>query len=168
MPANKDDFELHIKSKDIPTDLGHGLSSISIFNGNIALRFPAEDNDRDSRESHNRRGAIMPSLHSLPSPTNTSYLSHVDSSNLEQSEKKIKFVPDYEAGEPIFWRVFEELANNGNGFVAYDRLQEGLVSTAKFFVGEAVLMIEHMEKIGKIEKTEQYHVYRRGNFASPN
>jgi hypothetical protein len=41
-------------------------------------------------------------------------------------------------------------------------LQEGLVSTGKFYAGEAVLMIEHMEKTDKIEKTEQYNVYRIG------
>ena len=83
---------------------------------------------------------------------------------------EIKFTPDYEAGKPIFWRVFKELAKDNNGLVHYEKLHDGLVSTGKFFVGEAVLMIEHMEKIGEIEQTEQYHVYRRrgGNFASPN
>ena len=79
---------------------------------------------------------------------------------------EIKFTPDYEAGKPIFSRIFEELSNDNNGLVNYDRLQERLVSTGKFFVGDAVLMIEHMEKIGEIEKTEQYNVYRRIN-ASP-
>jgi hypothetical protein len=39
-------------------------------------------------------------------------------------------------------------------------LQERLVSTGKFYAGEAVLMIEHLEKIGKIEQTGDYHVYR--------
>jgi hypothetical protein len=55
---------------------------------------------------HKTGGAsIMPSLPSLPSPTNnTSYLSPVDSSNLEP-EEKIKFTPDYHAKEPAFWRV---------------------------------------------------------------
>ena len=47
---------------------------------------------------------------------------------------------------------------NGNryGYVSYDKLQERLISTGKFYAGESVLMIEHMEKIGKIEQTEQY------------
>jgi hypothetical protein len=36
----------------------------------------------------------------------------------------------------------------------------------KILCGEAVLMIEHMEKIGKIEQTENYHVYRRRRSAS--
>jgi hypothetical protein len=30
--------------------------------------------------------------------------------------------------------------------VAYDKLQEGLISTGKFYAGDAVLMIEHMQK----------------------
>jgi hypothetical protein len=76
---------------------------------------------------------------------------------------EIKFTPDFEASKPVFWHVFEELANNGNGFVAYDKLQDRLVSTGKFFVGEAVPMIEHIEKIGKIQNTEHYNVYRRWN-----
>jgi hypothetical protein len=74
---------------------------------------------------------------------------------------------DYEASEPIFLRFFEELSNDNNGLVGYDKLQERLVSTGRFFVGEAVLMIEHMEEIGKIEETEDYHVYRRRMADSP-
>jgi hypothetical protein len=50
--------------------------------------------------------------------------------------------------------VFKELAKDNNGLVHYEKLHESLVSTGKFFVGEAVLMIEHMEKIGEIEQTE--------------
>ena len=46
--------------------------------------------------------------------------------------------------------------------MSYDKLQEGLISTGKFYAGEAGLMIEHMEKIGKIEKTEEYNVYKIG------
>jgi hypothetical protein len=48
MRANKEDFNLHIRSNDIPKDLGFGLSRISIFKGNIVLRFAApDDGDRD-------------------------------------------------------------------------------------------------------------------------
>ena len=74
--------------------------------------------------------------------------------------KEIKFTPDYKASEPIFWYAFRDLSKNG--LVSYDRLQERLISTGKFYAGEAVLMIEHMEKTGKIQKTEQYNVYRIG------
>jgi hypothetical protein len=74
--------------------------------------------------------------------------------------EQIKFTPDYEGGKPIFWHVFKELSNNNNGSVSYYNLQERLVSTGQFFVGEAVLVIEHIEKIAKIEKTEEYNVYR--------
>jgi hypothetical protein len=44
----------------------------------------------------------------------------------------------------VFWHVFKELSNNNNGLVSYYNLQDRLVSTGQFFVGEAVLMIEHM------------------------
>jgi hypothetical protein len=80
---------------------------------------------------------------------------------LEPREEEIKFTPDYEAGEPIFWRVFEELSNDNNGLVDHYKLHGRLLSTGKFYAGEAVLMIEHMEKIHKIEHTGDYHVYRR-------
>ncbi|MFL6318217.1 MAG: hypothetical protein ACJ73C_15975 [Nitrososphaeraceae archaeon] len=82
---------------------------------------------------------------------------------MESKKQKIKFTPDYEAGEPIFWHVFEELSNDGgNGLVDHYKLHGRLLSTGKFFAGEAVLMIEHMEKIGKIEQTGDYNVYRIG------
>jgi hypothetical protein len=65
--------------------------------------------------------------------------------------------------------LFKELANDNNGLVQYDNIQERLIATGKFYAGEAVLMIERMEKIGEIEQTEQYHVYkRRMSAASPN
>jgi len=75
---------------------------------------------------------------------------------------EIKFTPDYKANEPIFWRVFNDISKNSNGLVAYDKLQEGLISTGKFYVGDAVLMIEHMEKTVKIEKTGDYNIYKIG------
>jgi hypothetical protein len=115
---------------------------------------------------HKTGGAsIMPSLPSLPSPTNTSYPLPADTTNLEP-EKKIKFTPDYNEKEPVFWRVIGELSNDG--LVYYDKLHERLVSTGQLFVGEAVLMIEHMEKIGRIEKTEDYNIYRIKESTSPN
>ena len=76
---------------------------------------------------------------------------------------EIKFTPDFDASEPTFWRVFKELANANNGLVSYYNLQERLISPGKLDAGESVLMIEHMEKTGKIEKTEQWHAYRIGN-----
>jgi hypothetical protein len=51
-----------------------------------------------------------------------------------------KITPDYEAGKPIFWHAFKELSNNNNGLVSYYNLQERLVATGQFFVGEAVLI----------------------------
>ncbi|HYZ51391.1 MAG TPA: hypothetical protein VE593_10925 [Nitrososphaeraceae archaeon] len=76
---------------------------------------------------------------------------------------EIRFTPDYKANEPAFWRVFKELAKNNNGLVSYYNLQERLISTGKLDAGESVLMIEHMEKSGKIEKTGDYNTYKMGN-----
>jgi hypothetical protein len=87
---------------------------------------------------------------------------------LGEEATEIKFTPNYEAGEPIFLRVFEELSNDGNRLVDHYKLHGRLLSTGKFFAGEAVLMIEHMEKIGKIEQTEDYHVYRIKQSALPS
>jgi hypothetical protein len=67
--------------------------------------------------------------------------------------------------EPIFFDIFEELSNdngngNGGGLVDYENLRLRLISTGKFFAGDAVMMIEHMEMTGKIEETG-FHLYRR-------
>ena len=79
-----------------------------------------------------------------------------------EEQEGIKFTPDFKANEPVFWHVFKELANANNGLVNYDKLQERLISTGKLDAGGSVLMIQHMEKSGKIEKTENYNVYRIG------
>jgi hypothetical protein len=80
---------------------------------------------------------------------------------------EIKFTPDYKANEPVFWHIFKELSKNNNGLVAYYTLQERLISSGELDAGESVLMIDHMEKIGEIQQTEEYQVYRRKNSASP-
>jgi hypothetical protein len=56
------------------------------------------------------------------------------------------------------WHIFKELPKNNNGLVAYDKLQERLISIGKLDAGESVLMIEYMEKTGNIEKTENYNI----------
>ena len=100
-----------------------------------------------------------------PTNDNNSSLSTADhKSDLEPKKLEIKFTPDYNEKEPVFWRVIDELSNDG--LVNYDKLQQGLVSTGQLFAGEAVLMIEHMEKIGKIEKTEHYNIHRIKESAS--
>jgi hypothetical protein len=60
------------------------------------------------------------------------------------------------------------LSDEGNESVEYDKLQERLISTGKFFASEAFMMIEHMEQTGKIEQTGDYHLYRLKKPASPN
>ena len=72
---------------------------------------------------------------------------------------RIKFTLNYEEKEPIFWHVFEELSDNGIEVVDHDKLQQRLISTGKFYASDAFMMIEHMEKSGKIEQTGDYHVY---------
>jgi hypothetical protein len=62
---------------------------------------------------------------------------------------EIKFTPDYKANEPIFWGVFNDISKNNDGLVAYDKLQERLISSGKLDAGQSVLMIEHMEKLVK-------------------
>jgi hypothetical protein len=60
------------------------------------------------------------------------------------------------------------LANDDDsGLVNYDKLQERLIATGKFYAGEALLMIEYMEKTGEIEQTGQFHMYRRISPAAP-
>jgi hypothetical protein len=51
---------------------------------------------------------------------------------------------------------------NNNGLVSYYKLHERLIATGKLDAGGSVLMIEHMEKTGKIEKTEEYNIYKVG------
>jgi hypothetical protein len=58
--------------------------------------------------------------------------------------------------------AFKELSKNNNGLVAYDKLQERLISTGKLDAGESVLMIDHMVKTGKIEKAGDYNIYKIG------
>jgi hypothetical protein len=112
--------------------------------------------------------SVMPSLPSLPSPIDdniASYPVHVDYSSLEPNQE-IKFTPDYKANEPVFWHVFKELADANNGRVIYYNLQERLISTGKLDAGGSVLMIEQMERTGKIEKTGDYNIYRIGKLTT--
>ena len=55
--------------------------------------------------------------------------------------------------------MFKELLDKGNGVVEHDKLKERLISTGKFYASDAFMIIEYMEKSGKIEQTEHYHVY---------
>ena len=75
---------------------------------------------------------------------------------------QIKYTLDYKEKEPVFWSVFKELSGNANELVNHDKLQDRLISTGKFYASEAFMMIEYMEKSGKIEQTGGYHVYRMG------
>ena len=53
--------------------------------------------------------------------------------------------------------------------IIYNRMQVLVhLSLAVVYAGDAVLMIEHIEKIGKIEQTGDYHIYRIKDSDSPN
>jgi hypothetical protein len=80
-----------------------------------------------------------------------------------EPNQEIKFTPDYKANEPVFWRVFNDQPKN-NDF--YDKLQERLISTGKLDAGTSVLMIDHIEKTGKIEKTGDYNIYKKSKSIS--
>ena len=56
----------------------------------------------------------------------------------------------------VFWQIFDELQNQSpdKKTVNGHKLKAGLVSTNKFFVGDAVLVIERMERIGKIRSVD--------------
>jgi hypothetical protein len=54
-----------------------------------------------------------------------------------EPKEGIKFSLDYEAKEPIFWSVFEELSTANNGLVDYYKLHQRLISTGKFYAGDA-------------------------------
>ena len=64
----------------------------------------------------------------------------------------------------IFWTIFEGLENgNGNGgmkTVNHRLLHEALVSSGKFFTGDAVLIIEDMVKAGNLEVVS-FETYKR-------
>jgi hypothetical protein len=154
----KNEYSDSSETKDEDDDVGHSGTAAHKEKSPLT-----HDNLSSSDQQHKEK--ISSTTENNDNLSNDS--SRTDS---EPKQLEIKFTPDYEAGKPIFLRVFKELANDNNGLVHYDKLHERLVSTGKFFVGDAVLMIEHMERIGEIEQTEQYHVYRRrgGDFASPD
>jgi hypothetical protein len=60
------------------------------------------------------------------------------------------------SNDNIFWQIFDELQNQSpdkktvNGY----KLKARLVSSNKFFVGDAILTIERMERTGKIRSVD--------------
>jgi hypothetical protein len=62
----------------------------------------------------------------IPLNTNNDNNSSLPSADLDAG-LKIKFTPDYDEKEPVFWRVIGELSNDG--LVDYDKIHERLVST---------------------------------------
>jgi hypothetical protein len=96
-----------------------------------------------------------------------------DNNNIQQQAEEKEnsevvggnFSSSYKDKEPIFFDVFEELSkdnndNNNGGLVDYENLRLRLISTGKFFAGDAVLIIDYMERTGQIEETG-FHLYYR-------
>jgi hypothetical protein len=61
------------------------------------------------------------------------------------------------------FHIFDNFQIETNQINSYDKLQDRLISTGKLDAGGSVLMIEHMERTGKIKKTKEYNAYRIGN-----
>ena len=60
---------------------------------------------------------------------------------------------DEGSNDDVFWQIFEELQSQSpdKKTVNGHKLKARLVSTNKFFVGDAVLVIERMERTAKIK-----------------
>ena len=62
----------------------------------------------------------------------------------------------------IFWSVFERLENGNGGtkIVNHKMLHEALVSSGRFYVGDATQIIDDMVKAGSLEMVS-FHSYKR-------
>jgi hypothetical protein len=71
-----------------------------------------------------------------------------------------------EKGEDIsinFWIIYDRLEDNSNGdgrIVNHKKLHEALVSSGKFYTGDATQIISDMVKDGKLEPVS-FHSYRK-------
>jgi hypothetical protein len=85
--------------------------------------------------------------------------SHHDDNNNNKNSSSIFSLPKVK--EDIFWQRFEELAKENNGgSVDHAKLQSSLVSSNRFFVGDAQHAIEQMIKSGKIIEVG-FHKYKK-------
>jgi hypothetical protein len=71
---------------------------------------------------------------------------------------KIRYTDDGRHDE-VFWRIFDEL-ENGDKIVRGGELKARLVSSNKFYVGDAVVITERMIRTGKICNVV-FDTYRR-------
>ena len=62
----------------------------------------------------------------------------------------------------VFWSIYEPLenGNGGTGTVKHGELHEALLSSGKFYQGDATQIIEDMVKDGMLEPVS-FHLYRR-------
>jgi hypothetical protein len=92
-------------------------------------------------------------------PSQASHVSHAQ----QQEEEENKSEPSdtiLKNVEQVFWQKFSELERLDTGIVEHKQLQDSLVSTGKFYAGDAHYTIEKMLKSGQIVEVD-FHRYRR-------
>jgi hypothetical protein len=145
--ANNAQNIIEHKSQVMPPPPSSSFSSCS----------PSQDNHVNESQSISLDDAI--SLLTLPaSKSETSDLWNriapltsvkvVDTSQIKHT--------DDDSHDNIFWQIFDELQSQSpdKKTVNGHKLKATLVSTNKFFVGDAVLIIERMERTGKIRSID--------------
>jgi hypothetical protein len=62
----------------------------------------------------------------------------------------------------VFWSIFVQLenGNGGTGTVKHKELHEALLSSGKFYQGDATQIIDDMVNAGRLEPVS-FHLYRR-------
>ena len=114
---------------------------------------PSQDNHVNESQSISLDDAI--SLLTLPaskSETNDLWNRIAPFSSIKVVDtSQIKHTDD-DSNDNIFWQIFDELQSQSpdKKTVNGHKLKARLVSTNKFFVGDAVFVIERMERIAKI------------------
>jgi hypothetical protein len=62
----------------------------------------------------------------------------------------------------IFWQIFTDLEKLDSGIVEHKQLQDMLISTGKFYAGDAHYTIGQMLKTGQIVEVEgEFHKYKK-------
>jgi MoxR-like ATPase len=82
--------------------------------------------------------------------------------NKSSKDPKIRYTDDGRH-DGVFWRIYDELENsslNRDKTVSGQELKARLISSNKFFVGDAVLIIERMVRTGKLAGVA-FDTYRR-------
>jgi hypothetical protein len=96
----------------------------------------------------------------------TKFFPHTTAKEKERVEEEQQEGTEEEAEEEditsIFWSVFERLENGNGGtkIVNHKLLHEALMSSGKFYVGDATQIIDDMVKAGSLEMVS-FETYKR-------